>query len=104
MHHSLISTALLAQQQANKVTFTMSGGPEDDKSGFWFKGYANEDEDNETMIQVLIYMDEELPTGYGVLVHALDEDVILLDQPITTFKEFQGIFRDEYIQKIYDNQ
>ena len=103
IENSLISTALLALQQSSQVQFAMATGIEgDDKSGFWFKKSVNEDEDDEMSLQVLIYMDEESPTGYGVIVEALDDEITLLDQPITSFKEFQKIFHSEYIQNVFD--
>ena len=104
MHNSLISTALLALQQSNQVQFSMATGIEDDdKSGFWFKKYANEDEDDETQLQAFIYMDEESPTGYGVSVEALNDEITLLDEQIKSFKEFQKIFHSDYIQNVFDS-
>ena len=103
IENSLISTALLALQQSSQVQFTMATGIEDDdKSGFWFKKYANEDEDNEMQLQVFIYMDEESPTGYGVSVEALNDEITLLDEQIKSFKEFQKIFYSDYIQTVFD--
>ena len=102
MHHSLISTALLALQQSEKVRFDMNC-TENGKAGFWFKGYANEDENDEIMVEVLVYMNTESPTGYAVQVDVLDDETVtILDQPIGSFAEFQVVFAADYIQKIYD--
>lgn len=101
--NNLISTALLALQKSEEVTFTMTGSTEDDKPGFWFKSYANEDENDEMMLQVLVYMDETSLTGYSVMVDILDDEIVtILDQQIKTFKEFQNIFCYEYIQNVFD--
>jgi hypothetical protein len=47
-------------------------------------------------------MDEESPTGYSVLVEALNDEITLLDQPIKSFKEFKRIFHSNYIQNVFD--
>ena len=103
MHNNLISTALLALQQSSQVQFSMASGPDEDQSGFFFKGYANEDEDDETQLQVFVYMDETSPTGYSVSVDAIDDETNILNQPIESFKEFQKIFHSDYIQNVFNN-
>ena len=100
--NSLISTALLALQQAKQVNFTMNG-TESGRAGFWFKGYANEDEDNEIMVEVFLYMDTASPTGYAVQVDVLDDETVtILDRPINFFVEFQVVFTSDYIQRVYN--
>lgn len=103
MHNSLISTALLALQQSSQVRFIMSSGPCETQSGFFFKGYANQDEVDETQLQVFVYMDETSPTGYGVSIDAIDDETNILNQSIESFKEFQKIFHSNYIQNIFNN-
>jgi len=104
IENSLISTALLALQQSSQIKFTMDGGDTEDKSGFWKKGYANEDQDDEIMIETFIYMNPESPTGYSVMVDVLDDETVtILDQPIESFQQFQSIFRPNYIQNVFDN-
>ena len=103
IENSLISTALLALQQSGELRFTMNGGDNEDKSGFWFKGYANEDEDDETQLETFIYMNPESPTGYSVMVDILDDETLtILDKPIESFRQFQLIFRPNYIQEVFD--
>ena len=104
IENSLISTALLALQNSSEVQFIMNGGDEGTQTGFWFKGYANEDEDDETQLEVFIYMNEKSPTSYSVQVDILDDETInILNQPIKSFKEFQKIFRPKYIQNVFDS-
>ena len=99
---NLISTALLALQQSKKVQFDMNC-TDTNKSGFWFKGYANEDEDDEIMVEILVYMDAESPTGYGVQVDVLDDETVtILDKTIESFQQFQLIFASEFIQNVFD--
>lgn len=76
---------------------------ESGKSGFWFKKYANEDENDEIMVELLIYLSTESVTGYAVQVDVLDDETsTILDQPIKSFEEFQAIFAPEFVQKVYD--
>ena len=103
MHNSLISTALLALQQSSQVQFIMSSGPDETQSGFFFKGYANEDEDDEIQLQVFVYVDKKSPTGYGVSVDAVDDETNILNQSIESFEEFQRIFHSDYIQNVFNN-
>ena len=104
IENSLISTALLALQANGELKFTMNGGEEEDKSGFWKKGYANEDEDNETQLEIFIYMNPESPTGYSVMVDVLDDETVtILDKPIESFRQFQLIFASEFIQNVFDS-
>ncbi|MEG4087530.1 MULTISPECIES: hypothetical protein [unclassified Microcoleus] len=103
IEHSLISTALLALQQSKKIQFDMNC-TDSGKSGFWFKGYANEDQNNEIMVEVLIYMDSTSATGYGVQVDVLDDETItIFNKPIESFQQFQLIFASEFIQEVFDS-
>jgi hypothetical protein len=102
IENSLISTALLALQQSAKVRFDMNC-TDSSKSGFWFKSYANEDQNDEIMLEVLIYISTESPTGYAVQVDVLDDETsTLVDQAIKSFQEFQAIFTTEFVQKVFD--
>lgn len=100
---NIINTALLALQQSKKLQFDMNC-TDSGKSGFWFKGYANEDQNDEIMVEVLVYMDSTSATGYGVQVDVLDDETVtILDKPIESFQQFQKIFAAEFIQEIFDN-
>lgn len=102
LHTSLIQTALLALQTSKEVNFAMNC-TESGKSGFWFKKYANEDQNDEIMVELLIYLSTESATGYAIQMDVLDDETsTILDQPIASFEEFQAIFASEFVQKVYD--
>lgn len=102
LHNSLISTALLALQTSKQVNFDMEC-TESGKSGFWCKKYANEDQNDEIMVELLIYLSTESATGYGIQVDVLDDETYtIVDQPIASFEEFQAIFASGFVQKVYD--
>ena len=103
IHTSLIQTALLALQQSSQVRFTMNS-TESNKSGFWWKAYANEDENDEMQCELLVYMDTESPTGYALQIDVLDDEIYtILDKNIETFQQFQVIFTPGYLDTIYKN-
>lgn len=100
LHNSLISTALLALQTAGDVKFTIN-----EKPGFWWKSYANEDENNEMQCEIHIYMNPESPTGYSLQVDALDDETYtILDRNLDTFQDFQTIFAPGFLDNIYNGK
>lgn len=106
IHNSLISTALLALQTAGDARFTMNCALDNtSKSGFWWKAYANEEQDDETQCEILVYMTPESPTGYALQVDVLDDEAYtIFDKNIETFQQFQLIFATDYLDTVYKNK
>jgi hypothetical protein len=96
MHHSLISTALLALQQAGELKYQSKCGPTL-PSGF-YKSVLYLDSDRLGKFQVTVYMTSKSPTGFGVRVEATAEvpELLLADRHLESFEDFEEEIDKDY--------
>lgn len=90
IHNSLISTALLALQQAGELQFVTKCGTVIPHSGF-FKSVNSLGGDRLSEFSILIYMTSKSATGYGVKVTAVAEvpNLLLTDRYLESFEDFE---------------
>lgn len=96
MHHSLISTALLALQQQGELKYQSKCGPTL-PSGF-YKSVLYIDSDRLGEFQITVYMTSKSPTGYGVRVEAIAEipQLLLTDRHLDSFEDFEEEIDKDY--------
>ena len=102
MHHSLISTALLALQQQGEVQFVTKCGTVIPHSGF-FKTVQYLDADKLGEFTILIYMTSKSPTGYGIRVTATAEvpSLLLTDRHLESFEDLEEELEKDYSKAAY---
>jgi hypothetical protein len=96
IHNSLISTALLALQQAGELKYQSKCG-KSLPSGF-YKSVLYLDSDKLSKFQVTIYMTSKSPTGYAIRVEAIAQmpELLLTDHHLDSFEEFEDLIDKDY--------
>jgi hypothetical protein len=97
--NSLISTALLALQQSQKVNFDINH-EKSGKTGFWYELIENEGQNNALSVDVLIYFDSTSTTGYAIEVVFADGGQTMLERQIESFADFREILEYDFRQNI----
>ena len=96
MHHSLISTALLALQQQGELRYQSKVGKVI-PSGF-YKTVEYLGSDKNGKFQITVYLTSKSPTGYGLRVDAIAEipQITLLDRHLESFEDFEDVIDEDY--------
>jgi hypothetical protein len=96
IHNSLISTALLALQQAGELKYHSKCG-KSLPSGF-YKSVLYLDSDKLSKFQITIYMTSKSATGYAIRVEAIAQmpELLLTDHHLESFEEFEDLIDKDY--------